>query len=196
MGVVICIIVIITVITGAFWSKNKNKYGEIIISNGSDTLDWSFYIIQDTDIVKMEKEKNIEKPKPDVEGGSITNKYYFKGLKKGCTKIFVANLLNEYLYIEEEYEVTVDENLNLSMNEIDVLYQCLKFIPMEEECEYHIENNNILNCLGYYEFHIGRDIKGYIIEGSNEGSSCISFDTSDGVKEYKINVDKDLKISY
>lgn len=194
IGLVTCVIVVITtIIIGFCLKKEDKKYAKIVISNGSATVEWSFYVIQDTDILKMAKAKEIESPKPNDEGGTIKYKYYFEGLKEGTTKIYVVWSSFYEVRIKEAYEVKVDEKLNASIREVDKPVQSLICIPVEEECDYNISNNDILKCLGYYENHTG---KGYIVEGCKEGDTDISFNTSDGIEEYKINVDKGLNVSY
>lgn len=73
------------------------------------------YEIEDTNIVEFVSKKTVgEKTKEPICGGPITIHYYFKGKKKGNTKIIfkLVNFADNYLDKEEVYNISVDDRLN------------------------------------------------------------------------------------
>ena len=68
--------------------KNK-KYGSIVISNGSAVTSWKTYVIEDPNIIKNVRIKDVGKKYKDEEGGNSDKEYKFKALKEGKTKIYI-----------------------------------------------------------------------------------------------------------
>lgn len=196
--VVFIIILIIGIVCGILMHKNK-KYGSIVISNGSAVTSWKTYVIEDPNIIKNVRIKDVGKKYKDEEGGNSDKEYKFKALKEGKTKIYIFDVyyFEESLPIEKVYDVIVDKDLNVSISESNDYYkEYLGCIPMNEECEYTIGDESILKCLEYCNIYVGDEKKGYILEGCKPGETTISFNTNNGIKVYNVKVNENLNISF
>ena len=102
------------------FSKKNKKSKKLEISykmSSGIPFKWEYEIIDETIVEFVKKEVKGEKTKRPICGGPITIYYYFKGLKEGKTKIVfkLVNLTNNSLEKEEEYNISVDEKLNIAL---------------------------------------------------------------------------------
>ena len=113
---VILFIIIIVVILSMILRDNSKKSVDLG-TTFNDIYEWK-YEIADKKIVKLYKKNTFG----DLEGknnGIITERYIFKGLKKGKTTITFTqvNKNNKSWGIIKEYEAVVDKKLKLTINE-------------------------------------------------------------------------------
>ena len=97
--------------------KNSKKLEIKYNINSGIPFKWEYEIL-DNDIVEFINKKTVgEKTKEPICGGSLTIYYYFKGIKKGNTvmKFRLINFADNYIEREEEYNISVDKNLNLKI---------------------------------------------------------------------------------
>lgn len=98
--------------------SNDVKSNEIVLkTNGGVPYNWE-YEIGDTAILIFDNLNSIELDK-NVEGGRVEQHYTFRGLKPGNTtiKFVYRNFVDKRVDSTKEYDVTVDDDLNVVIKE-------------------------------------------------------------------------------
>jgi len=118
---IVCAVVFLAiVITASAISINKNRDTDEIVLEKlyNDIYEWE-YEIKDKDIVKLESKKNTGDIKGETQVKKVKQHFVFKALKKGKTDIkFVFRNTGNGSYMGiKHYDVTVDDNLKLTIKE-------------------------------------------------------------------------------
>lgn len=108
-----------------FQKKKKEEEKYLIIKKEISSgipFRWEFEI-ENKDICEyIKNESKGEKTKEPICGGKVETSYYFKGLKKGTTKIIFKskNFADNYISQIEEYKIVVDEELKIKIESEEI----------------------------------------------------------------------------
>lgn len=118
-GCLIAVIVLVVIIVLTQVNK-KSNVGEIVLrTNGGIPYVWN-YTIEDESVVKY-KELVTDNKEPKYNGGKVDEHHYFEGIKEGSTtiKFEFKDIRDDSVQKTQEYNVTVDNKLNITIKEIE-----------------------------------------------------------------------------
>ena len=98
--------------------KKKDSFHEIVLmTNGGVPYKWE-YEIKNKSIVSFDHMNSVNQ-NPGAEGGRVEEHYYFKALKSGSTtiKFTYRDFRDGTIQKEKEYNVVVDNELNMTITE-------------------------------------------------------------------------------